>query len=147
MMNNDNAITPETRLYAYIAENAQSSRFSVILNGLFKASGVDAMMIPMNIRPDDATFTLSQMRTSKLSGAYIASEYQEEAFGLLDDATDAATGEGVCDVIRVEQGRLMGDRITHAALMRYADDPAFQDDVAVRATVRYLFDLITGEMR
>lgn len=145
MMNNDNAITHETKLYGYIAEYAQSSRFSVILNGLFKTSGINAMMIPMNIRPDDVTFTLSQMRSSKLSGAFVASEYQEEAFGLLDEATETAQTEGICDFIRVCEERLVGERITHAALMRYADNPEFEDDVALRATVHYLYDLIIGE--
>jgi shikimate 5-dehydrogenase len=145
MMNNDNSITVETLLYGYIAENAHSSRFSAVSNKLFKESGVNAMIIPMNIRPDDVAFTISQMRSSKLSGAVIANEYQEEAYTLLDGATDAAKVQGYCDLIRIEEGKLIGDLITPSALERYAD--AFDEDVALMAATRYFYDLITEEKR
>lgn len=143
MMNNDNSITAETRLFGYIAENAQSSRFAVTVNKFFKENGINAMVIPMNIRPDDVTFTISQMRSSKLSGALIGNEYQEEAFGLLDDATDAARKEGYCDFIRIVGGKLVGDLITPSALHAYAD--LFDEDIALMATSRYFYELVTGE--
>lgn len=145
MMNNDNSITAITKLYGYIAENAHSSRFSVTLNKLYKESGCDAMMIPMNIRPDDVTFTISQMRNSKLSGAVIASEYQEEALGLVDEATATAQESGYCDCIMIHEGRLIGDLITTRALERYADRDDFVDDVALRSQCHYFYDLTTGE--
>ena len=143
MMNNDNSITAETKLFGYIAENAQNSRFAVTVNKLFKEHSVNAMVIPMNIRPDDVTFTISQMRDSKLSGAMIGNEYQGEAFGLLDDATEAAKQEEYCDFILIERGRLIGELITPAALEKYAD--AFDEDIALMATSRYFYELVTGE--
>ena len=145
MMNNDNSITAITKLYGYIAENAHSSRFSVTLNKLYKESGCDAMMIPMNIRPDDVAFTISQMRNSKLSGAVIASEYQEEALGLVDEATATAQESGYCDCIMIHEGRLIGDLIMTRALERYADRDDFVDDVALRSQCHYFYDLTTGE--
>ncbi|MBN2869879.1 MAG: hypothetical protein JXK04_02880 [Campylobacterales bacterium] len=143
MMNNDNSITAETALYGFIAENAQSSRFAVSVNKLFKADAINAMVIPMNIRPDDVAFTISQMRSSKLSGAVIANEYQAESFELLDEATEAAKTAGYCDLIRIEGGRLIGDLITPAALEKYAE--AFDEDIALMATSRYFYELATGE--
>lgn len=144
-MNNDNSITVETKLYGYIAENAHSSRFSVILNGLFKENGLNAMMIPMNIRPDDVAFTISQMRTSKLSGAVISSEYQEEAFALVDIRSDCAQDQGLCDFIRILENQLAGDLIIPTALEKYAENNDFKDEIALRAMAQYLYDLITGE--
>lgn len=143
MMNNDNAITTETLLYGYIAENAHSSRMSVSVNKLFKANSVNAMMIPMNIRPDDVSFTISQMRGSKLNGAIIASEYQEEAFGLLDESSDDVKTNEICDFIRIVEGKLHGELIVQKALERYTD--MFNEDIALNAMSYYFYDLITGE--
>jgi shikimate 5-dehydrogenase len=145
MMNNDNTITAATKLYGYIAENAHSSRFSVTLNKLYKENGIDAMMIPMNIRVDDVAFTISQMRSSKLSGAIIGSEYQEEALSLVDEASDSAQDGGYCDSIRIREGKLIGDLIMTRALERYADRDDFEDEIAMRSMCHYFYDLTTGE--
>jgi shikimate dehydrogenase len=145
MMNNDNTITAATKLYGYIAENAHSSRFSVTLNKLYKENGIDAMIIPMNIRIDDVAFTISQMRSSKLSGAIIGSEYQEEALSLVDEASDSAQEGGYCDCIMIREGKLIGDLIMTRALERYADRDDFVDDIAMRAQCHYFYDLTTGE--
>lgn len=145
MMNNDNTITASTKLFGYLAENAHSSRFSVTLNKLYKENGIDAMIIPMNIRPDDVAFTISQMRHSKLNGAVIAGEYQEEALSLLDEATSEALEGGYCDCIMIREGKLIGDLIMTSALERYADRDDFVDDVALRSLCHYFYDLTTGE--
>ncbi|MFY9141540.1 hypothetical protein [Sulfuricurvum sp.] len=145
MMNNDNAITVETKLYGYIAQEAHSSRFSATINKLFKENGVNAMMIPMNIREDDVTFTISQMRSSKLNGAIIASEYQEEAFGLLDRASALANQSGYCDCIFIENQELIGDLIAPRALEKYAENNEFADEIAMRSMCQYLYEIILGE--
>lgn len=145
MMNNDNAITVETKLYGYIAEEAHSNRFSAIVNTLFKENGVNAMVIPMNIRPDDAVFTISQMRSSKLNGAVISSEYQEVAFSLVESASSVAREEGYCDCIFIENGNLFGDLIMPRALEKFAERSDFEGDIALRAMCHYFYELTTGE--
>lgn len=143
MMNNDNSITVETALFGFIAEEAHSNRFSTTVNKLFKSKGINAMVIPMNIRPDDLTFTVSQMRHSKLNGALIAPEYQEEVYALLDHATPACVERGVCDLILVENAQLAGDYIIDRALNAYAE--AFDDEIAMNALCYYFYELVTGE--
>ena len=145
MMNDDNSITLETALYGYIAEEAHSSRFSAIVNKLFKGNDVNAMIIPMNIRPDDVAFTISQMRSSKLSGAVISMEYQEEAFGLTDHASQTAQEAGYCDLIRIIDGQLVGELIMPKALEKFAQSDDFQDDIALNSMTRYFYELTTGE--
>lgn len=147
MMNNDNTITAITKLYGYIAENAHSSRFSATLNKLYKENGCDAIMIPMNIRRDDIAFTISQMRSSKLSGAVIAGEYQEEALTLVDHVSAHAQESGYCDCIWIEEGQLSGDLIMDRALAQYADRDDFHDEIAMRSMCHYFYDLTTGEKR
>lgn len=145
MMNNDNSITSETKLFGFIAEEAHSNRFSSMVNKLFKGSGINAMVIPMNIRPDDIVFTLSQMRQSKLSGAVIAAEYQEETVALMDTASDIAKEQGIVDLVFIENNRLVGDLIMPKALEKYAEDESFKDEIALRCLSHYFYDLIRGE--
>lgn len=145
MMNNDNSITTETLLYGFIAENAHSNRFSVTVNKLFKTNAVNAMVIPMNIRPDDVAFTISQMRSSKLNGALISSEYQEEVFGLLDSMSNTVEESGYCDFIRIENGKLFGELIVPTALEKFAE--TFEDDIALNALSHYFYELTTGEIK
>lgn len=147
MMNNDNSITSETKLFGFIAEEAHSSRFSSAVNKLFKGSGINAMVIPMNIRPDDIVFTLSQMRYSKLSGAIIATEYQEDAAALVDAVSDSAEEQGIVDLIWIENNQLYGDLIMPRALDKYAESENFKDDIAMRSLCHYFYDLTTGEKR
>jgi len=147
MMNNDNAINVETKLYGFIAENAHSNRFSVMVNKLFKSSSINAMTIPMNIRPDDVAFTISQMRSSKLNGAVIGTEYQEEAFGLLDHASVLAQESGYCDFIRIVNGELIGELIMPMALEKFAQSGAFEDDIAQNSLCHYFYELTTGETK
>jgi shikimate dehydrogenase len=145
MMNNDNSITGETKLFGFIAEEAHSSLFSSMANKLFKENGINAMVIPMNIRPDDIVFTLSQMRDSKLQGAIIASEYQSDAISLADTVSADAQVEGLVDLIWIEDGSLYGELIMPKALNRYAESDDFQDEIALRSQCRYFYDLIRGE--
>ena len=144
-MNDDNSITVETALYGYIAEEAHSNRFCAIVNKLFKGNNVNAMAIPMNIRPDDVTFTISQMRGSKLSGAVISMEYQEEAYGLLDHASETSRAAEYCDFIRIVDGKLFGELIMPSALEKFAQSDAFQYDIALNCLTRYFYELTTGE--
>lgn len=144
-MNQNNQITAETKLYGFIAQEAHSNRLSVTVNKLFKENSINAMVIPMNIRPDDIAFTISQMRSSKLNGALISSEYQESAFALIDTPSDTVQEHGICDCILIEEGLLYGDLIMPRALEKFAERDDFQDDIALRAMCHYFYELITGE--
>ncbi len=108
-MNEKNQIGTATKLFGFIAEKAQSNRFSVTLNKRFKAQGDDAMMIPMNIREDDLYFTVSNMRSSQLKGVVIGVEYQKRVVEILDEQSEAVQKAGFCDTIAIESGKLRGE--------------------------------------
>jgi len=120
-MNEANQITQTTRLYGFIAEAAQQNRFAVTLNKRFKSAGDDAMMIPMNIRPDDLHYTVANMKQSHLNGAVIGTEYQTEVMELLDGASALCEQAGLCDVVRVENGMLYGELLFPVALKEMAE--------------------------
>ena len=108
-MNEANLINQNSRLFGFLAENAQQNRFSVTLNRLFKDKGEDAMIIPMNIREDDFYFTVSGLRKAQLSGVMIGDEYRREVLELLDSQSEAVSECGFCDIVRVSEGKLHGD--------------------------------------
>ncbi len=121
-MNEANQITNNTRLYGFIAEEAQQNRFSVVLNKRFKTDAIDgheAMMIPMNIRPDDFYFTVANMKNSKLNGAVLGSEYQKDVLELLDGSSREVELCGACDTLIVSEGKLHGSLLCGKAVERY----------------------------
>lgn len=109
MMNNDNQISKETKLFGYIGEHAGASRFSALSNKLYKADGYDAMMLPMNIREDDLYFTVSNMKKSHVNGAVIASEYVSGVLEIVDEATGLSKKSGMCDIVFRNGEKLEGD--------------------------------------
>jgi len=121
-MNEANQIGRQTKLFGFIAEEAQQNRFSVTINRLFKAAGDDAMVIPMNIREDDFYFTLSNMRDAQLSGAFIAAEYQKDAAQIVDAQSELSKQCGACDVVVVKEKKLIGDFIAVQSLFDLLDE-------------------------
>ena len=110
-MNSEDAIRKQTKLYGLIAEHASPNRLFVMLNRLIKEEGVDAMMIPMNIRMDDFYFTLSNMKKSHVNGAYIAQEYQETVIELLDNKDEFVEVYQKCDFVIRDGEKLVGTYI------------------------------------
>ncbi|EQB34433.1 hypothetical protein M947_10895 [Sulfurimonas hongkongensis] len=122
MMNNANTISKQTKLFGFVGENAGVSRFSAVINKIFKANSDDAMMIPMNIREDDLYFTLSNMKKSEVNGAVISNEYVQEMVELLEDASSLVKKTGMCDIVFREGERLRGDIFSIRVLVEHLKD-------------------------
>ncbi len=122
MMNNDNKISKQTKLYGFIGENASVSRFSAVLNKMFKSDGDDAMMIPMNIREDDLYFTVSNMKKSQVDGAVISSEYINDIVEILDETSTMVKRSGMCDIVFKDGEKLRGDIFSTRLLTEYLKD-------------------------
>ncbi len=136
MMNNDNKISTQTKLFGYIAEHAGVSRFSALINKMFKENNDDIMMIPMNIREDDLYFTVSNMKNSHVNGAVISSEYVTEVIETLDDASSLVKRSGMCDIIYREDNKLRGDVFTIRVLTEHLKD-LYASKIAIIGTNHY----------
>lgn len=121
-MNNANEISKQTKLYGYIGEHAGASRFSTLINKIFKLHGDDAMMIPMNIREDDFFFTLSNMKKSHVDGAVISNEYVCDVLEILDDASSLVKRSGMCDIVFKEGEKLRGEIFSMRVLLEHLKD-------------------------
>jgi shikimate 5-dehydrogenase len=122
MMNNSNEISHQTKLFGYIGEEAGVSRFSAVINKMFKANGDDVMMIPMNIREDELYFTVSNMKKSHVNGAVISNEYVNDIIDILDETSSMVKRTGMCDIVFKEGDKLRGDVFTTRVLTEYLKD-------------------------
>jgi hypothetical protein len=122
MMNKDNQISQQTKLFGYIGEEAGVSSFSALINKMFKANSNDVMMIPMNIREDDLYFTVSNMKKSHVNGAVISSEYVDKVVDILENASEMVKRSGMCDIIYKEGEGLRGDIFSIRVLTEYLKD-------------------------
>lgn len=122
MMNDANQISHQTKLFGFIGEEAGVSRFSAIMNKMFKANSDDIMMIPMNIREDDLYFTVSNMKKSHVNGAVISNEYVTQVVEILDEASSLVKRSGMCDIVFKEGEKLRGDIFTTRVLTEHLKD-------------------------
>jgi len=136
MMNNDNQISKQTKLFGYIGEHAGNSSFSATLNKMFKENSDDVMIIPMNIRADDLYFTVSNMKESHVNGAVISSEYVADVIDTLDDLSSLVKRSGMCDIIYKEGNRLRGDIFSVRVLSEKLKD-LYISKIAIIGTNHY----------
>ncbi len=121
-MNEANQISAQTSLYGFIAEKAQSNRFSAVLNKQFKANGDDAMIIPMNIREDDLYYTVSGLRNSQLKGAAFGEEYRHDVLDLLEGKSEEVLACGFCDLLYIKDEKLYGEVAVGSAIAAVLKD-------------------------
>jgi len=124
MMNNDNRISKESKLFGYIGEHAGVSSFSATFNKICKANDDNIMMIPMNIREDDLYFTITNMKKSHVNGAVISSEYVADMPAMMDNMSAIAKRSGMCDILYREGESLRGDIFSVRVLTEYLKDLA-----------------------
>ncbi|WP_457744424.1 hypothetical protein [Sulfurimonas sp.] len=136
MMNNDNQISKQTKLFGYIGEHAGSSSFSATLNKMFKKNSDDIMIIPMNIRADDLYFTVSNMKQSHVNGAVISSEYVADVVDTLDESSSLVKRSGMCDIIYKEGNTLRGDIFSVRVLSEKLKD-LYISKIAIIGTNHY----------
>jgi len=122
MMNNENQISKQTKLFGYIGEHAGSSSFSAKVTQLLKQNSNNSMMIPMNIRKDDLYFTITNMKKSHVNGAVISSEYVADMPDMIDDMSALAKRSGMCDILYREGESLRGDIFSVRVLSEYLKD-------------------------
>ena len=105
-MNADNVISKKTKLFGLIGEKAGTNNLFAKINRLIKNGGIDAMIIPMNIREDDFYFTVANMKKSQVDGAYIEKEFQTAVIELLDIKDEIVEVYNRCDFV-VKDGEIL----------------------------------------
>jgi shikimate dehydrogenase len=123
------SINGRTRLVVILAHPVGHVRTPAALNAHFAATGRDAVLVPMQVRPEDLAGVVAALRRiENLGGIVVTVPHKEAIAALCDTLTDAARIVGAVNVIRREpDGRLTGGQFDgegfRAGLSAAGNDP------------------------
>jgi shikimate dehydrogenase len=104
------SISGHTRLVVILAHPVSHVRTPAALNAHFAATGCDAVLVPMQVRPEDLGQAVETLRrVENLAGIVVTVPHKETIARLCDTLTEEARIVGAVNVIRREaDGRLVG---------------------------------------
>ena len=106
-------ISGKTKIFFMLADPIGHVRTPEVINPMFEARGIDAIMVPVHYSPDEfATGWAAIKRTRNLGGIVVSVPHKEQAFELSDDADDAARELAAANVIRrMDDGRMVATNL------------------------------------
>jgi shikimate dehydrogenase len=105
-----------TRLAAVIGWPISHSASPAIMNAAFAAAGVDAVHVALAVAPDDLGTVVGALRAVGALGANVTVPHKVAVMGLCDRLTDEARLVGAVNLLRLEDGALVGDNCDAAGL-------------------------------
>ncbi len=109
-----------TTLIAHLGYPTHDFKAPLIYNPWFEKQGIDAVVVPMGVRPDDypaffrALFTLANIR-----GALVTMPHKVTTTELVDDLSQTARVAGAANaVVRRSDGTLYGDQFDGTGFVR-----------------------------
>jgi shikimate dehydrogenase len=100
-------ITGTTRITAVLGWPVEHSRSPQMLNAAYAELGVDAVMVPIPVRPEDFATVLAGLRAGHCLGASVTIPHKIAAAALCDELTPAAKAIGAVNCLEFGE-RLIG---------------------------------------
>lgn len=112
-------ITGTTRVYYMMAHPIAHVSTPEVMNPMFEARGVDAVMVPMHVHPDDLAQAWETFRHSRnLDGIVVSVPLKQQVLELCDEAHERAVQLGAANCARREaDGRMVCDNFDGAGFM------------------------------
>ena len=113
-------ISGKTTLIAHLGFPTGSFKAPMIYNPWFEQQGIDAVVVPMGVKPEDYAVSLQQIfRFSNVHGALVTMPHKVTTLTLVDEATTTARIAGACNaVLKRADGTLLGDMFDGAGFVR-----------------------------
>ncbi|MGF6345734.1 shikimate dehydrogenase family protein [Variovorax sp. W2I14] len=113
-------ISGKTTLIAHLGYPTEAFKAPMIYNPWFDKQGIDAVVVPMGVKPEDYAATLPQVfRFSNLRGALVTMPHKVTTMGLVDEVTPTARVAGACNaILKRPDGTLLGDQFDGAGFVR-----------------------------
>ncbi len=113
-------ISGKTTLIAHLGYPTEAFKAPMIYNPWFDKHGIDAVVVPMGVKPEDYAATLPQVfRFSNLRGALVTMPHKVTTMGLVDEVTPTARVAGACNaILKRPDGTLLGDQFDGAGFVR-----------------------------
>lgn len=109
-----------TTLIAHIGYPTDAFKAPMIYNPWFEHVGIDAVVMPMGVRPEDYAQVLKSLfMLTNIRGALITMPHKVSTLALLDEFTPAVEIAGACNaIVRRSDGSLLGDMFDGAGFVR-----------------------------
>lgn len=109
-----------TTLIAHLGYPTDAFKAPMIYNPWFEQSGIDAVVMPMGVKPGDYAMVLQSLfRLTNIRGALITMPHKVSTLALVDECTPAAEIAGACNaILRRPDGSLLGDMFDGAGFVR-----------------------------
>ena len=113
-------IRGSTALIAHLGYPTEAFKAPMIYNPWFEQAGIDAVVMPMGVKPDDYAQVLAGLfKLTNIRGALITMPHKVSTLALLDAYTPAVEIAGACNaVLRRADGSLLGDMFDGAGFVR-----------------------------
>src|SRR4030095_12167056 len=93
-------ISGKTTLIAHLGYPTESFKAPMIYNPWFEKAGIDAVVMPMGVKPDDfSQFLPLLFRLSNIRGALVTMPHKVTTVALLDEVTPTVRVAGSCNAI------------------------------------------------
>jgi shikimate dehydrogenase len=112
-------ITGMTKVFYMLSDPISHVRTPEVLNPLFDARGIDAIMVPLHLHPEDFAAGWAAMKLARnLGGLIVSVPFKEQALVLSDVVEDAARELGAANVVRREEdGRMVATNFDGAGFL------------------------------
>ena len=113
-------ISGKTTLIAHLGFPTESFKAPMIYNPYFEHAGIDAIVVPMGVRPENyAAFLPELFRLSNIRGALVTMPHKVTTVALLDEVTPTVRVAGSCNaILRRPDGSLVGDMFDGEGFVR-----------------------------
>ncbi|MFC5523635.1 shikimate dehydrogenase family protein [Polaromonas jejuensis] len=115
-------ITGKTTLIAHLGYPTEAFKAPMIYNPWFERQNIDAVVVPMGVKPEDYPATLAALaRLTNLRGALVTMPHKITTLSLADAVTPTARIAGACNaLLKRADGTLLGDQFDGAGFVRGA---------------------------
>lgn len=109
-----------TTLIAHIGYPTHAFKAPMIYNPYFESAGIDAVVVPMGVKPEDYESALPAIfKFTNIRGALITMPHKVTTCGLVDELSSTAQIAGACNAILLRpDGTLLGDMFDGAGFVR-----------------------------
>jgi len=113
-------ITGKTTVIAHLGYPTEAFKAPMIYNPWFEKAGIDAVVVPMGVKPEDYAAVLpSLFKLTNIRGALVTMPHKVTTVGLVDQVTPTAQIAGACNAILLRpDGSLLGDQFDGAGFVR-----------------------------
>lgn len=113
-------ISGKTTLIAHLGFPTEAFKAPMIYNPWFDKHGIDAVVVPMGVKPEDYAASLPQIfKFSNLRGALVTMPHKVTTMQLVHEVTPTARVAGACNaILKRPDGTLLGDQFDGAGFVR-----------------------------